>query len=165
MKIVLLESLSVSKECMKKYTDILEQEGHSFQCYERNDDPEVQIQEIGDADIVMIANMPLSGKVISACPNLKFIDVAFTDPVVSVQILFRNLYRINQIHLICRRDCVQQLLRIPMMSGCVHNCCFHDLSPAFLLTLCFFIILPDRPEINGRFCTPSACLFPMHSVK
>ncbi len=47
MKIVLLESLSVSKECMKKYTDILEQEGHSFQCYERNDDPEVQIQEIG----------------------------------------------------------------------------------------------------------------------
>lgn len=35
MKIVLLESLSVSKECMKKYTDILEQEGHSFQCYER----------------------------------------------------------------------------------------------------------------------------------
>ena len=78
MKIVLLESLSVSKECMKKYTDILEQEGHSFQCYERNDDPEVQIQEIGDADIVMIANMPLSGKVISACPNLKFIDVAFT---------------------------------------------------------------------------------------
>ena len=43
-----------------------------------NHDPEVQIQEIGDADIVMIANMPLSGKVISACPNLKFIDVAFT---------------------------------------------------------------------------------------
>lgn len=78
MKIVLLESLSVSKECMKKYTDMLVQEGHSFQCYERNDDPEVQIQEIGDADIVMIANMPLSGKVISACPNLKFIDVAFT---------------------------------------------------------------------------------------
>ena len=44
-----------------------------------------------------------------------------SDPVVSVQILFRNLYRVNQIHLICRRDCVQQLLRIPMMSGCVHN--------------------------------------------
>ena len=43
MKIVLLESLSVSKECMKKYTDMLVQEGHSFQCYERNDDPEVQM--------------------------------------------------------------------------------------------------------------------------
>lgn len=26
----------------------------------------------------MIANMPLSGEVISACPNLKYIDVAFT---------------------------------------------------------------------------------------
>ena len=26
----------------------------------------------------MIANMPLRGEVIAACPNLKYIDVAFT---------------------------------------------------------------------------------------
>lgn len=78
MKIVLLESLGVSGQYMKQFTDLLEKQGHTFVGYERNMDPDVQIEMIGDADIVMIANMPLSGKVISACPNLKFIDVAFT---------------------------------------------------------------------------------------
>ena len=41
-------------------------------------DPKVQIERAKDADVIMIANMPLSGEVISACPNLKYIDVAFT---------------------------------------------------------------------------------------
>ena len=40
--------------------------------------PKVQIERAKDADVIMIANMPLSGEVISACPNLKYIDVAFT---------------------------------------------------------------------------------------
>ncbi len=78
MKIVLLESLGVSGEYMKQFTDALEKQGHTFLAYERDTDPDVQIERIGDAEIVMIANMPLTGKVISACPNLKFIDVAFT---------------------------------------------------------------------------------------
>lgn len=78
MKIVLLESLGVSEQYMKQFTDTLEKQGHSFFAYEKDNDPDVQIERIGDADIVMIANMPLSGRVISACPNLKFIDVAFT---------------------------------------------------------------------------------------
>ena len=38
----------------------------------------MQIERAKDADVIMIANMPLSGEVISACPNLKYIDVAFT---------------------------------------------------------------------------------------
>ena len=38
----------------------------------------MQIERAKDADILMIANMPLSGEVIRACKNLKFIDVAFT---------------------------------------------------------------------------------------
>lgn len=78
MKIVLLESLGVSEQYMKEYTDRLQDQGHNFQSYERTSDPEEQIRQIGDADIVMIANMPLKGEVIRACPNLKFIDVAFT---------------------------------------------------------------------------------------
>ena len=45
---------------------------------ERNDDPAVQIEEAKDADILIIANMPLKAEVINACPNLKYIDVAFT---------------------------------------------------------------------------------------
>lgn len=78
MNIVLLESLGISDELMKNYISEFEMMGHSFCYYERNDDIEVQIDRVKDADILIIANMPLRGEVIKQCNNLKFIDVAFT---------------------------------------------------------------------------------------
>lgn len=78
MKIVLLESLGISKELLASYVKPLEAKGFEFAAYERNDDPAVQIEEAKDADILIIANMPLKAEVINACPKLKYIDVAFT---------------------------------------------------------------------------------------
>lgn len=78
MKVVLLESLGVKKEVLDRYAKALEAEGHEFLAYERDMNPAVQIERAEDADVIMIANMPLKGEVIRACKNLKFIDVAFT---------------------------------------------------------------------------------------
>lgn len=78
MKIVLLESLGVPEEVLQVCAKPLVDAGHIFEAYPKNTDPQVQIERAKDADVIMIANMPLSGEVISACPNLKFIDVAFT---------------------------------------------------------------------------------------
>lgn len=78
MKIVLLESLGVKKEVLDGYAGALEDAGHEFRAYERDLDTEVQIQRAKDADVIMIANMPLKGEVIRACGNLKFINIAFT---------------------------------------------------------------------------------------
>lgn len=78
MNIVLLESLAISDDVLKSYAQPLMEEGHTFVAYERNTDPQVQISRAKNADVIMIANMPLSGEVINACDNLKFIDVAFT---------------------------------------------------------------------------------------
>jgi len=78
MKIVLLESLGVPEEVLNACAKPLVDAGHTFEAYPKNTDPQVQIERAKDADVIMIANMPLSGEVISACPNLKFIDVAFT---------------------------------------------------------------------------------------
>ena len=78
MKIVLLESLGISQELLDSYVKPLTEKGHEFAAYERNDDVAVQIEEAKDADILIIANMPLKAEVINACPNLKYIDVAFT---------------------------------------------------------------------------------------
>lgn len=78
MKIVLLESLGVSQEVLDQLAEPLRQAGHSFESFERAADPQEQIRQAKDADIVMIANMPLSGEVIRSCPKLKFLDVAFT---------------------------------------------------------------------------------------
>lgn len=78
MKIVLLESLGIPAELLKSYADKLEAKGHTFAAYEKNTDVQVQIDRAQDADVIMIANMPLKGEVIRACKNLKFINVAFT---------------------------------------------------------------------------------------
>lgn len=78
MKIVLLESLGIPAELLKSYADKLEAKGHTFAAYEKNTDAQVQIDRVKDADVIMIANMPLKGEVIRACKNLKFINVAFT---------------------------------------------------------------------------------------
>lgn len=78
MKIVLLESLGISNETLDIFAKRLETQGHEFTAYERNMDEDVQIERAKEADVIIIANMPLSGKVIRSCPNLKFIDVAFT---------------------------------------------------------------------------------------
>ena len=78
MKIVLLESLGVPEDVLQACAKPLVDAGHTFEAYPKDTDPKVQIECAKDADVIMIANMPLSGEVISACPNLKFIDVAFT---------------------------------------------------------------------------------------
>ena len=78
MKIVLLESLAISPQALEAYVQPLRQAGHTFQAYARDLDPAVQIERARDADVLMLANMPLSGEVIRACDRLKYINVAFT---------------------------------------------------------------------------------------
>lgn len=78
MKIVFLESLSVSEEMMRRLSAPLLEAGHTVVAFQRTDDVALQIEHAKDADVVVIANMPLRAEVIEACPNLKFIDVAFT---------------------------------------------------------------------------------------
>lgn len=78
MNIVLLEPLGIEERVLKECIEPLLQAGHTFTAYERSLDEDIQIERVKDADIIIIANMPLSGRVISACNHLKFIDIAFT---------------------------------------------------------------------------------------
>lgn len=78
MNIVMLESLAVSEDILKSYIKPLEEAGHTFRAYEKSSDEEVLKEESKDADILILANMPLSQEVIRNCSHLKFIDVAFT---------------------------------------------------------------------------------------
>lgn len=78
MKIVLLEELGVSSQVIDTYARKLEELGHTFVAYPKDTDPNVQMERSRDADVIMLANMPLSPLVVEQSPNLKFIDVAFT---------------------------------------------------------------------------------------
>ena len=78
MKIVLLESLGVPDALLSSLAEPLRAAGHTFEAYSRAADEETIIAQAQDADVLMLANMPLSGRVIRACKQLKFIDIAFT---------------------------------------------------------------------------------------
>ena len=64
MKIVLLESLGISPDIMHKYAYDIMNAGHTLVQYERDTDSKTLIDSIGDAEAVIIANMPLKGEVI-----------------------------------------------------------------------------------------------------
>ena len=79
MKIVVLESLGISDEEFNKLSKPLVDNGHELVSY--NDgklDDETLKTRIKDADVIAIANTPLSGEVIDTAENLKYISVAFT---------------------------------------------------------------------------------------
>ena len=78
MRIVILESLAVSDEVLNRYLQPLRRAGHEVECFARTDDIPTQIRQIGNAEALIIANMPLKKEVIEACPDLKYIDIAFT---------------------------------------------------------------------------------------
>jgi D-3-phosphoglycerate dehydrogenase len=78
MKIILLESLAISDKILSDYKAKLNEMGHEFFAYEKDGNEDTQISRVKDADVIIIANMPLSANVINSCTNLKFINVAFT---------------------------------------------------------------------------------------
>lgn len=78
MKIVLLEDLGCSSELLKKNADKLASLGHEFMVYPKTTDNKILMEEVKDADVIMLANMPLAADVLKAADNVKFIDVAFT---------------------------------------------------------------------------------------
>lgn len=79
MKIVILEDLGISDEELNTISKPLADNGHELVVY--NDgklDDETLKTRIKDADVIAIANTPLSGEVIDIAENLKYISVAFT---------------------------------------------------------------------------------------
>ena len=79
MKIVQVESLGVSKQELEDAKLEFEKLGHQYIYYSdipKNEDE--LIARMKDADIVNISNIKLTAKAIESCPNLKYLNVAFT---------------------------------------------------------------------------------------
>ena len=79
MKIVMIEPINISMIKIEEYRKRLEAEGHQLIAYsKRAENEQEMIKRIKEAEILIIANQPLSAKVIKAASNLKMISVAFT---------------------------------------------------------------------------------------
>lgn len=79
MKISCVEPLGISEEQFEQLKSEFAANGHSFEYFmDRNETPEILVDRMADADIVVISNIKLSADTLSQCPNLKFLSVAFT---------------------------------------------------------------------------------------
>ena len=79
MKIICMEPLGVSQAKIASLAAPLEAAGHEFVYYTTKETDQAKLLErVKDADILMLANQPLSAAIIEQCPNLKLIDIAFT---------------------------------------------------------------------------------------
>ncbi|WP_027623056.1 2-hydroxyacid dehydrogenase [Clostridium lundense] len=79
MKITVLEPLGLSEEQVRLIAEDLTKNGHELVAYnDRVEDVEVLKKRAFGSDVLVIANMPLKGEVISSVENLKMISVAFT---------------------------------------------------------------------------------------
>lgn len=78
MKIVIMEPLGISQKNLDALKAPFEEQGHTFAQFSRTTDVQTLIRQAKDADAMILANMPMPAEVIEACPELKYIDIAFT---------------------------------------------------------------------------------------
>ena len=79
MKIVIMEPLGISAEKLAAVTEPLKAAGHEITAYDTKETDQAKLLErVKDANIIILANQPLSGDIIRQCPDLKFLSVAFT---------------------------------------------------------------------------------------
>lgn len=79
MKIVAVEPIGISAQRAEEIKQNLAKAGHEFVWYpDRKEDAATLVDRMKDSEIVMISNIPLSAEVMSQCPKLQFLNVAFT---------------------------------------------------------------------------------------
>jgi len=80
MNIKIIEPIGQSETAIRsRLRNLLEKGGHSLFIFDTRGLTDAElIQNVGDADILLLSNRPLSRAVIEACPKLKLICVAFT---------------------------------------------------------------------------------------
>ncbi|NLU52505.1 MAG: hydroxyacid dehydrogenase [Clostridiaceae bacterium] len=79
MRIVLLEPLAIDEEKLNLLSLKLKNKGHEFIYYNtRTEEKNELIKRAAGAQVVILSNIPFTGEIINACPELKMISVAFT---------------------------------------------------------------------------------------
>ncbi len=79
MNIVCVEPLGISREHFEELGNQFAALGHTFHYHlDRNEDPAVLAARMADAHIAVISNIPLPAAVLSQCPRLQYLSVAFT---------------------------------------------------------------------------------------
>ena len=79
MRIVAVEPIGISAERAQEIRQELANKGHEFVWYaDRKEDAATLVERMKDAEVVITSNIPLRAEVLSQCPKLQSLNVAFT---------------------------------------------------------------------------------------
>lgn len=79
MKIVCVESLGIGRERFESLKEHYSAMGHDFIYYmDRREDEPTLAERMREADVAVISNIKLPATVLSQCPRLRYLSVAFT---------------------------------------------------------------------------------------
>ena len=79
MNIVCVEPLGIPEDTFQALKAEFAAQGHDFRYYmDRHEDPQTLVSRMHDAHIVAISNIPLPAAVLTRCPSLRYLSVAFT---------------------------------------------------------------------------------------
>ena len=79
MRIVSVEPIGISESKAAEIAAMLAERNHEFVCYrDRREDAATLVERMRDADIVIVSNIPVGSDILSQCPRLKMLNVAFT---------------------------------------------------------------------------------------
>lgn len=79
MKIVAVEPIGISEQRAADIAADFALKGNEFICYrDRKEDATTLIERMKDAEIVIVSNIKIGADILSQCPKLKMLDVAFT---------------------------------------------------------------------------------------
>ena len=79
MNIVCVESLGISQARFEDLKSHYASMGHAFTYYmDRREDEDTLVERMHEADAVVISNIKLPAAVLSQCPKLRYLSVAFT---------------------------------------------------------------------------------------
>ncbi len=79
MKIVAVEPIGISEKRGEEIRKLLFQKGHDFVLFhDRVEDAALLIERMQDAEMVIVSNIPLTSQILTKCPKLRFLNVAFT---------------------------------------------------------------------------------------
>lgn len=79
MKITAIEPIGISEAKAQEIAEQLAKHNLEFQCYrDRKEDAAILVERMKDAEVVIVSNIKIWADVLSQCPKLKLLDVAFT---------------------------------------------------------------------------------------
>lgn len=79
MKIVAVEPIGITSEKAQEMKAIFKLQNADFEVYpDRQESPEILRERMRDADAVIVSNIPIRKEILSECPKLKILMVAFT---------------------------------------------------------------------------------------